>query len=353
MPSFVEHVQIEELAKGRIIDAVARDVGPSVYVDILVANELKHKDLIRDIKSGKLNTLSMGCTIDGSTCSYCGNWAADETEMCEHIRFQKSNRFYDETGKQRIIAELCGDESLDPTGGVTFIEASWVEVPAFKGAVARNIVQLTEGDSRTAREVQRVYSLPVPTARPLGRPVAASLLRGAGEEFYDGEVPAEGEAPAEAPAAAPANPFADLEEDLRNQLVDRVRTRLKDELGRDQLQRQLAPSDAPNDTIVKQAAARPYRAALRTLVATSARPQDLVARIAKLNSEMGIFVPGSVYLTALKVGAVSRAASVTEYLGRCAELLGRKPTKAEAKTLIRLGSLLAAHNKRSKQKTTP
>jgi len=64
--SYVEHVQIPELAKGRIIDAAARDVGDSIYVDILIANELKHAPLIRAIKNGQLGTLSMGCFIPGS-----------------------------------------------------------------------------------------------------------------------------------------------------------------------------------------------------------------------------------------------------------------------------------------------
>jgi hypothetical protein len=44
--NFVEHVQVEDLSKGRIIDAVARDVGDSIYVDILVATDKAHRDLI-------------------------------------------------------------------------------------------------------------------------------------------------------------------------------------------------------------------------------------------------------------------------------------------------------------------
>ena len=64
--SFIEHVQIPELSKGRIIDAAARDVGDSIYVDILIANELKHAPLIRAIKNGQLGTLSMGCFVPSS-----------------------------------------------------------------------------------------------------------------------------------------------------------------------------------------------------------------------------------------------------------------------------------------------
>jgi hypothetical protein len=61
--NYCEHVQIPELSKGRIIDAAARDIGESVYVDILVATDRKHKDLIEAISSGTLSTLSMGCFL--------------------------------------------------------------------------------------------------------------------------------------------------------------------------------------------------------------------------------------------------------------------------------------------------
>jgi intein/homing endonuclease len=64
--NFIEHVQIEDLSKGRIIDAVARDVGDSVYVDILIATDRQHEDLITAIESGKMATLSMGCFVPGT-----------------------------------------------------------------------------------------------------------------------------------------------------------------------------------------------------------------------------------------------------------------------------------------------
>jgi hypothetical protein len=136
--NFLEHVQVEDLSKGRIIDAVPRDVGESLYIDILVATDRRHSDLVADIESGKLGAMSMGCNVEHTQCTKCGNVAVDETEMCEHIRYQKLNRYFDNTGKQRVIAELCGHESEDPNGGVTFIEASWVANPAFTGAVMRN-----------------------------------------------------------------------------------------------------------------------------------------------------------------------------------------------------------------------
>jgi hypothetical protein len=61
--NYVEHIQIPELSKGKIIDAAARDIGESVYVDILIATDRKHKSLIEAITSGQLSTLSMGCFL--------------------------------------------------------------------------------------------------------------------------------------------------------------------------------------------------------------------------------------------------------------------------------------------------
>lgn len=143
-----EHVQIPELSKGKVVDAVLREIPigkdkkgddlTTYYVDILVATEKKHKKLVADIKSGKLNTLSMGCKIKFSICSKCGNRAVDDTEACQHVKYEKNNFFYDNYGTQRKVAELCGYH--DDPESVVFIDASWVANPAFTGAVMRNVV---------------------------------------------------------------------------------------------------------------------------------------------------------------------------------------------------------------------
>jgi len=157
--NYLEHVQIPHLSKGRIIDAVARPVNndESVYIDILVATERKHRTLVADIENGKLSTLSMGCSIKYSFCSKCGNKAEDEMNLCDCIRFLKGCYFIDEEGKKRIIAELCGEKD-DPESNI-FIEASWVENPAFKGAVLRNII-LAQGQnvSDIAHQIEEAYS---------------------------------------------------------------------------------------------------------------------------------------------------------------------------------------------------
>lgn len=341
--SFVEHVQIENLSKGRILDAVARDIGPSVYVDILVANDRKHEDLCNRIASGELNTLSMGCSIDGSTCTKCGHWAADETEFCDHVRYEKGNTFYGEDGQKYRVAELCGDESIEPTGGVTFVEASWVEVPAFTGAVARNVVGLSDKAKKKAGErLYEIFTSPAPVAD--GRKKAARL-GGFGDDEEGG-----GEESAPPPPAEPKSPFEGVENEIKNVVVDNVKDQLKEEMSRMEVEKQvLPPSDAPNDTIIKQAThtgmRRVYDASVRTIIATARSEGELFNSIATLNQEIGFLIPVSVYRVALKVGARNQYRDLPHFLTTVTKHLGREASFREAQSILRLALLLEGWEK--------
>ena len=330
-----EHVQIENLSKGRILDAVARDIGDSVYVDILIATDRKHRELIKEIESGELSTLSMGCSIDGSTCTKCGHWAADESEFCECVRYFKGNTFYDERDIQHKIAELCGDVSMDPTGGVNFIEASWVKVPAFKGAVARNLITLSSDDnSKTAQRLQKMVGTTAPQVPTSGYLKAARDIR-VGDEGTE-----------EAPAAAPpsADPLKDLTDEVRKFVIDSVKKSLKEDLTKAKLSPALLPSsDSPNDTVVKQARSKKarYLAEMRGCVRTATCDRELVQKIARLNRKFAVFVPEILYRTALKIGSSQKHASLLSFLGKCEESLGRAPSMGEARTLVRFAKLLS------------
>jgi hypothetical protein len=150
--NFTEHVQIKDLSKGKVVDAVLREVSigkdktgkdlTTYYCDILVATDRKHRDLIRKIEAGEIDKMSMGCKIAFSICSKCGNMAVDETQACDCVKYEKNNVFYDTEGTQRKIAELCGHHDIEDS--VTFVDASWVANPAFTGAVVRNIVNPPE-----------------------------------------------------------------------------------------------------------------------------------------------------------------------------------------------------------------
>ena len=144
--NFVEHFQNSKYAKGHIIDSVLRkihltqDPDDSVYfVDILVATDLAHQKLAADIRKGKVKYLSMGCVTDLVICSFCGQRVTDASSYCHHLQFNKGSFMPDDDGVSRRVAELCGHKTL-PGGGVKFVEASWVQTPAFPGAVKRSIV---------------------------------------------------------------------------------------------------------------------------------------------------------------------------------------------------------------------
>jgi hypothetical protein len=334
--NFVEHVQIEDLSKGRIIDAVARDIGDSVYIDILIATDRKHKELVAAIENGKMGTLSMGCTVDGTICTKCGHWAADETEMCPHIKYEKGNTFYDEQGRVHIVAELCGHESLDPTGGVQFIEASWVETPAFTGAVLRNVLEPTEGISRRA---EQILNSPPPQWSDTASVKAASFAYSRGDILADewGEEEEQGE---EQEAPEEKSPLQDVEDELTRHLYDRARKRIK----RDLEDGDGVPGDstAPNDTMQHEGSSRVvYQESLRALARTASSDAELVNSVAMFNNRLGVNLPVRVYRASLKVGSLKRYKNAAKYLEACRAALGRQPTPDEVRVLARLSHLLS------------
>lgn len=116
-----EHIQVPELSKGKIIDAVARDLGDHIYVDILTATDRKHTQLVKDIESGKMAAMSMGCTIQYSQCTKCGNVAHDETDLC----FRKGTRVLMDNGCYLPIEDVVpGDMVITHRGNTQQVLAN-------------------------------------------------------------------------------------------------------------------------------------------------------------------------------------------------------------------------------------
>ena len=175
--NYYEHIQIPTLSKGKILDAVLRPVkykgdngkiASVYYCDILTATHRSHTDLVRRIAGGELATMSMGCVCHAITCSKCGSILLDN-ENCDHLDNEMMQYFTDENGIKRIVAELCGRVIKDVNGAmvgdsesVKFIEASWVENPAFKGAVINHYISEIHNDkvagilNMPTREIQEL-----------------------------------------------------------------------------------------------------------------------------------------------------------------------------------------------------
>ena len=349
--NYLEHVQIEEQSKGRIIDAVARDIGDSIYVDILVATDRKHASLVQQIENGTLTTLSMGCICDATQCTKCGNVGVDETQLCDCVKYEKGNYFLDEQGNRRRVAEICGHKSMNETGGVRFIEASWVAVPAFPGAVMRNILNPMDAIGAKAQEV---LSSPPPQWDSVGTKKAASVhhafdlstLSGSGgDESGDGESGG-GESGGDAPKEK--DPLDEAEEKLYTALRDRVVKRIEQSLDKkNQKPSQALPpaeggSASTNENVMKMAASRlNYVNAMNRLVHTASSQADLISGIVTVNSLFGVKLRNDVYWAAYHVGSMNKYASSQSFLAACRKKAGRNLTTAEVRAIIRIGSLLA------------
>lgn len=334
--NFVEHYQVEEASKGRIVDAVARDIGDSVYSDILVATDLRHTQLIKDIRAGTMSTLSMGCTCEETTCSKCGNVAADETELCDCIKYAKRDSFIDENGTRRIIAELCGHPSLDDHAGVRFIEASWVATPAFTGAVLRNIL---DPKQVTAHQVQAVLNSPPPQ---WGGPV-----RVAGFNFDDeAPAPSEGEeeeAPAPKPEAPEKSPLDDAAEEIQKTVTDQAVQKLKDQVKHKNEDDAIGSPTAPNDNVVKEGSFSKagYDQAVSRLLKTASSEVAFLDGLATLDQAHGVRLSRDVYRAVLKAGSADNYPNINSFLRACFHAAGRPVHPAEARVMARIGTLLS------------
>jgi len=360
--NYVEHLQIPELSKGKIIDAAARDIGDSVYVDILVATDLKHRPLIAAVQSGQLQTLSMGCQVAFTICTKCGNVAEDEAQLCSHIRYQKGNTYIDTLGKQRKIAELCGHVNAEP-GSVKFIEASWVANPAFTGAVLRSILT-PEQAAALGGKVQVAFNEPVRTVEPGAMARAANLKSGQfdfGDESEGGGAEGGDE---EDPMEKAINETADF---IREKALDKVRSDMAEkEVPRADLDENL------NETMVKEAYNNPQWRAIAKVVqakvgdpakarrmlmglllyrsggwkavqsANKFKGTDILA-LSRLLDLFGqttkVAGEGRLYRTVIAVGGYAPYGDVDSYLAACRRVVGRTLTGSEADALIVKGRL--------------
>lgn len=363
--SYVEHVQIPELSRGRIIDAAARDIGDSVYIDILIANDLKHASLIQAIKSGQLGTLSMGCSTSSTTCTKCGNVAKDETQLCACIRFFKGSEFVDSSGVKRKVAELCGHYT-DPNS-VRFIEASWVANPAFKGAVLRSVLS-SDDVAQVENKLHMAFSMPAPMPEP------GAMARAA--RYHLGQQQAPTEEPA-APAAPPApqedkDPISKAVEDLstalRNQAIEHVRNEINK--GEAKQVEEVVDENKQNESLIKSALLQPeWRKIAKFVVSFVGKPQAkkvmyglllhksggwtrvkkaglsgtevlAVSRVLDVMTKKSAMAGETrVYRTVLSVGGTAPYENDETYLAACRQVLGRTITGNEAYRLLEKGRL--------------
>ncbi len=375
--NYVEHIQIPEMSKGKIIDAAARDIGDSIYIDILVATQRKHRSLISAITSGQLQTLSMGCQVEFTICTKCGNCAYDETQLCNHIRYFKGNEFVDDLGKKRKIAELCGHIAEEP-GSVKFIEASWVANPAFTGAVLRNVLSPEElAEMRqVGAKMSIAFSEPARVADFDAMTRAASLL--AAEDQGQGQGQGQG-APAPAPAAPKGDALNKAVDDMADLIREKAIAKARSQMG-DLENPRLPDENTSNESLIRSALQHPTWQRIAGIVRKNTPGATSVLRdraAKKMFLGMIVYRHGGwkaveesqkfsgreilglsrlidiatkrktaagearIYRAVLATGGLGKDKDVNEYLAACRQVFGRAISDSERQALLVKGRLFA------------
>lgn len=344
-----EHLQIEEQSKGKIVDAVARDIGESVYVDILIATAKKHKELITAIKDGRINAVSMGCSVLETQCTKCGNTSPDDAHMCRHINMMKGQKFEGPDGQERMIAELCGNKAMHPHGGVRFIEASWVKVPAFKGAVLRNIIDLADikGD-RLKKVASDLRGLRIPDWNPADAPRIVNSLVLNGIMKIAAKTEEEGFAPVQTEqSGGEENPLESLEKEMMKVVINNVKTKLLDIINPP------ANTNYPNyetplssnNNIVRVGSEIDdiefiYNSGLSAITNLCKTNKSRLRYSKVYNDYFGIHIPKWIYVACHKLGPLTKYTSPMSYISVCERVLNRRLSMDEIDALLKISSIL-------------
>lgn len=158
-PVFVNHVNDDHRQmRGLIIDAalhedVNPDGSPDTWTEVLMEVDGKtYPKLAAAILAGDIDRTSMGCDVQISKCSVCGNEATSPLEYCSHIPGKKGQRIYrtgsDGRREGQLVFEICS--------GLSFFENSLlVEPPADPTAYFLGKVEVGPGLEHIVAQVRR------------------------------------------------------------------------------------------------------------------------------------------------------------------------------------------------------
>lgn len=138
-PCFVNHENHDPTkARGVVVAARYVENGMDKYIEVVQEIDAERfPKLAHEIKTGGLDSVSMGAEAGFTICSYCHNKATDLDDMCDHVRNHKGKtltRFDKRTGKKEdvLVFESCHK--------ISFFELSYVFEPADETAVASKVV---------------------------------------------------------------------------------------------------------------------------------------------------------------------------------------------------------------------
>lgn len=141
-PVFVNHNNHDpSRARGVIVGSIYKENGNDKYIDILTeVDPHAFPKLAQEIRSGNLDSVSMGCDVVRTKCSYCYNVAETPDQFCPHVNYQKGQVLdrVSSTGQKEsvLVYEDCE--------GLNFFEISYVFDPADETAYLSDVYELAQ-----------------------------------------------------------------------------------------------------------------------------------------------------------------------------------------------------------------
>lgn len=156
-PIFVDHHNSDpKRARGVIVDAklnvssldkeaaldsyysssdLDKEHAPPTEVELLLEVDAKSfPTFAKAIESGELDGFSMGCDVERSKCSHCGNIATNPDEYCSHIVMKGAHHDFKTADGKRVARK-----SYENCYGISFFEISGVFEPADETALTKEV----------------------------------------------------------------------------------------------------------------------------------------------------------------------------------------------------------------------
>ena len=159
VPFFTNHDnQNIENARGKIIYAEWMPAEKAVYTIGFVDREA-FPHICRSIEEEYVTGVSMGCSVEYSTCSICGNRAEKTEDYCNHIKNRKGRKFSGRA-KNVLTGEVKDFQNapvFEYNYGIKFIELSAVVDPACPSCHIQGIIPNDEFVRKVANIQNGIY----------------------------------------------------------------------------------------------------------------------------------------------------------------------------------------------------
>lgn len=137
-PVFVNHQNFDpKKARGRVVASRYIESGNDKYIEVIQEIDAQRfPKLANEIRTGGLDSVSMGVEAGFTICSYCDNKASDVPDMCDHVLNHKGEKLRRRT-KSGKIEDVLIYENCYKLG---FFELSYVFEPADETAVVSKVL---------------------------------------------------------------------------------------------------------------------------------------------------------------------------------------------------------------------